>query len=72
MTIIAKTPLDKNLVDTLCDLCNSVPTRARLARQSNDACMVAQLRDDLVRLINRARQVADFAEGELAKLTPEG
>jgi hypothetical protein len=33
--------------------------------------MVTQLRDDLVRLINRARQVADFAEGELAKLTQE-
>ncbi len=72
MTIIAKTPLDKNLVDTLCDLCNAVATIARHVREDNNAHADKCLREDLDRLINRARQVADFAEGELAKLTPEG
>ena len=72
MTIITQKPLDENLVKTLCDLCNAVATIARHVREDNDAHADKCLREDLARLINRARQVAYFAEGELAKLTPEG
>jgi hypothetical protein len=71
MTIIAQKPLDENLVKTLCDLCNAVPVIARHVREDNDAHADKCLRADLARLIHRARQVADFAEGELVKLGTE-
>jgi hypothetical protein len=71
MTIIAQKPLDERLVDTLLDLCNAVPALARYAKQSNNANSTRLVRADLARLVHRARQVADFAEGELVKLGTE-
>ena len=71
MTITTQTPIDERLVETLCDLCNAVPGIARNVKQDNDACADKYLREDLARLIHRARQVADFAEGELVKITPQ-
>ena len=71
MTIIAQKPLDERLVDTLLCLCNTVPALARDAKQSNNANSTRLVRADLARLVHRARQVADFAEGELVKLGTE-
>ncbi len=71
MTIVTQKPLDENLVKTLCDLCNAAATIARHVREDNDAHADKCLREDLARLINRARQAADFAAGELVKLGTE-
>jgi hypothetical protein len=70
MNIITKKTIDENLVKTLCDLCNAVPVIARHVREDNDAHADKRLREDLARLIHSARQAADFAEGELVKITP--